>query len=62
MMQGSKVSTEILKYANELDGNKKLSCSDAFKIKDDLNVEFSEIIKGCNKLGIKISKCQLGCF
>ncbi len=41
---------------------KFISCSQAFSIAEKLNVAPGEIGKECNKIGVKIMKCQLGCF
>jgi hypothetical protein len=42
--------------------NGKLPCPVAFKISRDLNVSTKVIGDTANKLDIKISNCQLGCF
>lgn len=42
--------------------NGKLSCASAFKIAKQLNVSIKEVGEACNKLYLKISSCQLGCF
>ena len=44
------------------DGKLKLTCSTAFKIAEEQGVKLLDITKICNRDGIKISKCQLGCF
>jgi hypothetical protein len=41
---------------------KRLPCTEAFKIAHDLEVSLAEVGKSCNELGIKIVACQLGCF
>ncbi len=40
----------------------KISCKSAHKIADDTGCLLSEIGDLCNRLGIKIAGCQLGCF
>ncbi len=40
----------------------KLPCAMAFKIAAELNIEPPSIKDTADKLGIKISACQLGCF
>ncbi|MDO8490729.1 MAG: hypothetical protein Q7T04_01780 [Dehalococcoidia bacterium] len=40
----------------------RLPCPVAFKIADEMKVSKKEIGETCNKLGIKVSSCQLGCF
>ena len=42
--------------------NGKLPCANAFKIAKQLKVSPKEVGKACNKLSVKISSCQLGCF
>ena len=42
--------------------NDRLLCPVAFKISADLDVSTKAIGEMANKLGIKISGCQLGCF
>jgi len=46
--------------ASLVDG--RLPCAVAFKISKKLKVSPGEIGDMANKLKIKISKCQLGCF
>jgi len=40
----------------------KLPCAVAFKIAKELKVSPREVGQAANKLAIKISNCQLGCF
>jgi hypothetical protein len=40
----------------------RINCSSALAIAQSLNITSSEVGKVANKLKIKISKCQLGCF
>ena len=42
--------------------NGKLPCAAAFKIAKQLNASTKEVGEACNKLSVKISSCQLGCF
>jgi molybdate transport system regulatory protein len=46
----------------EENGKLKLSCASAFKIAGELKVGLSRIGDICNREGIRISNCQLGCF
>jgi len=41
---------------------KRLACAEAFKIARDLDVPLAEVGRTCNELGIKMMRCQLGCF
>ncbi|MBI5846952.1 MAG: hypothetical protein HZB31_03235 [Nitrospirae bacterium] len=49
---------EMMKKAD--DG--KLSCSDARKIAESLNISYKEVGDAADDLGIRIRNCQLGCF
>ena len=42
--------------------NGKLPCAVAFKIAKQLHASPKEVGEACNKLSVKISTCQLGCF
>jgi len=40
----------------------KLPCATAFQIAGELKITPREVGEACNRLGIKIRSCQLGCF
>lgn len=40
----------------------RLTCAQAHEIEQELKVTLGEIGKVADDLGIKIAKCQLGCF
>jgi hypothetical protein len=42
--------------------NGKLPCPVAFQIAKEFKVTPKEIGDACNRLGIKVRSCQLGCF
>lgn len=42
--------------------NGKLPCAVAFKISQELEVNPQKVGDMANKLNVKVSKCQLGCF
>ncbi len=42
--------------------NGRLPCPAAFTIAKDLNLELKEVGKAVDKLGIRVSDCQLGLF
>lgn len=46
----------------EIDGRKKLACTEAFELAQEFGVEVIEIGRICNQHNIRIRKCQLGCF
>ena len=41
---------------------KEIQCEQAFAITEKYNIEKFDISRYCNKNGIKIRGCQLGCF
>lgn len=40
----------------------RLPCLKAFEIAETLHLPIRQVGDACNRLGIKISRCQLGCF
>lgn len=52
----------IEKFLTERSNNGKITCSEARKIAEDLNVPYIEVGRMANELKIKIKKCELGCF
>lgn len=42
--------------------NEKLPCAAAWNIAEELKLKKLEVTAACEKLGIKINKCQLGAF
>jgi len=42
--------------------NSRLPCQKAFAIAEETGLETADVGKACNKLGVKIIECQLGCF
>ncbi len=57
-MDRDKLEKVILKKAKA----GKLPCAMCFKIAEDFKISKREIGKVLNKMKIKISQCQLGCF
>ncbi len=56
------LSTELEEKITSSLVNGKLPCPIAFKIAKQLKVSVLEVGETTDKLGIKISGCQLGCF
>ncbi len=54
--------TEVEKKIDESAKDKKLPCKLAFKLAEELNISLKEIGEIADKLNIKITNCQLGCF
>ncbi|MBN2036434.1 MAG: hypothetical protein JW768_06795 [Chitinispirillaceae bacterium] len=48
--------------AIERDGKRVIACAKAFMIAEQNGIALHEISDICNKYGIKIVSCQLGCF
>jgi hypothetical protein len=46
----------------EMSKENRLHCSTALAIAKSLGIPAGEVGKAANRLKIKISKCQLGCF
>ncbi len=56
------MSTELEEKITSSLVNGQLPCPIAFKIAKELKVSLREVGETTDKLGIKISSCQLGCF
>jgi hypothetical protein len=56
------MNAELEKKIQESLVNGKLPCPAAFQIARDYKVTTKEIGEACNRLKIKVSSCQLGCF
>ncbi len=56
------MSTELEEKITSSLANDRLPCPTAFKIARELKVSLQEVGETTDKLGIKISRCQLGCF
>jgi hypothetical protein len=52
----------ILNAAALRDGKKTLSCAQALKLSQEIKISLQEIGETCNRHGIKIISCELGCF
>jgi len=56
----------LVKYVNEAaqerGGRRVLRCADAFALAERIGVELPAITQVCDREGIKIVQCQLGCF
>ena len=62
MCKSDNLINAVLERAQDSDDRKKLTCTEAFQIARELNVEVAEIGRICNRQNIRICKCQLGCF
>ncbi len=52
----------INEAAQHRGGRRVLRCADAFALAKRIGVELPAITQICNREGIKIVQCQLGCF
>ena len=62
MDEGQELINAVLERAQVSGGSKKLTCSEAFELAQEFETEIIEIGRICNGQGIRICKCQLGCF
>ena len=62
MCKSDNLTNTVLERAQDIDGRKKLACSEAFELAQEFGVEVAEIGRICNQQNIRICKCQLGCF
>lgn len=58
-IQQKKLIHQLLK---ERSNDGKITCAEARKIAEELNVSYIEVGRAANELRIKIRKCELGCF
>jgi len=56
------MGTELEEKITSSPVNAQLPCPVAFKIAKELKVSPREVGETTDKLGVKISSCQLGCF
>ena len=53
---------KIIEKLKELAPGGRISCADARKLAENLQIEKSEIGKACDEAGIRVCACDLGCF
>lgn len=53
---------ELIEKIKELAPHGVISCADAHKLVEKLNLEYSQVGKACNEANIKVRGCELGCF
>ncbi|MCF7790569.1 MAG: hypothetical protein K9L78_00440 [Victivallales bacterium] len=58
----NRLKSAIKEGINEEEGKKYLTCGKAHQISKKQNITLKELGNYCNQNGIKIIKCQLGCF
>jgi hypothetical protein len=52
----------ILDAVVSREGKKILACSQALKLSQEHDISLKEIGDACNRNGVKIIECELGCF
>ena len=61
-MNTDELARIVEKSAIDRDGAKRMPCAIAFELAENYPVTLLEIGESCNRQGIKIAQCQLGCF
>lgn len=56
------IPEEVIKAVKEAAEDNRIACGTAHKIARDLGVPIPLVGRALDRLGIKITKCQLGCF
>ena len=56
------VSSDLESAIRKALANGRLSCLDAWKIADQLQIKRLDVCAACEKLKIKVKPCQLGAF
>jgi hypothetical protein len=62
MATDKQLTGAVVARARESDGDKSLTCAQAFKLARDFDAKLIEIGRICNQQKIRICRCQLGCF
>ncbi len=58
----SKLTEEVLKKVEQASKDKRISCTAARKVGEEMGVPLRTIGDACDELSIKIYACELGCF
>jgi len=53
---------EIMERLKQIAGDGRISCTEARKLAEELQVPPREVGALCDEMGIKIFACELGCF
>ena len=62
MVTESGIDDAVRGLSHEVDGCLTLSCSEAFAVADEVGCDLPDVMRVCERIGIKIVRCQLGCF
>ncbi|MBE0447354.1 MAG: hypothetical protein IBX64_04525 [Actinobacteria bacterium] len=58
----NKSTEEVVKKIEAASKDKRISCTMARKVAEELDISLLTVGDACNELGIKIYACELGCF
>ncbi|MBN1675845.1 MAG: hypothetical protein JXR37_32675 [Kiritimatiellae bacterium] len=61
-MKDEQLRKSVLDAAFDENGRRKLTCAEAFRIAAEHGVKKTAVMRVCNAEGIRICRCQLGCF
>ena len=61
-MNNEELDGIVLESSFEVDGTKRMRCETAFRLAEKHGVTPGDIGESCNRAGVKIVACQLGCF
>lgn len=61
-MKNEKLDAIVRETAFEVNGKKRIRCETAFRLAEENGVTPGEVGDICNRAGVKIVACQLGCF
>ncbi len=61
-MDQDSITNLILRASKMIEGKKRLPCPKAFALARKCGISLPEMAGLCNRHGIKISQCLLGCF
>lgn len=53
---------QIIARSRRVDGRRTLACASALRLAEECGVSPARIGRFCNEQGIRIARCQLGCF
>lgn len=57
-----KTKESLIKAIKKVAPDGRLSCQEARQVAEEEGADYKDIGRECDRLGIKIHTCQLGCF
>ncbi|MDD4238267.1 MAG: hypothetical protein PHT62_06905 [Desulfotomaculaceae bacterium] len=58
----SEITTEVLEAVKRTAKEGRISCTEARKLAEELNVQVRVVGDAADKLKVKLISCELGCF